>query len=507
MSALTLIPASNRALGATEARVHFRQTGDVSRSAANRVLFIRKSFIMSQSHQSAPIHERCHVRLMRSARFATQLTVAPLVLVCAAWFASNANAQCPFQPAALASAQATRDGVLFLRNRLGVSAGELTVGLGTTRDSSDISTEIAANNAKLDINGSGTFDINDAAIIARFLAGFRGDGLIPGGAGAGSTRPTATDIQRFIDDGCPPPTPPTSVEREIVPSVTSDLITGSASPHIAINPSATVPAKGKLFVMLPGTTAVPRTYRYVVRTGPPRGYHAIGLNYPNSDTIVSQCMGSADLECNGKARREVLTGADVSTVVNVDVPNSIIGRLVALLNYLDTTYPSEGWGQFLLNGQPRWELITVAGHSQGAGNAGYLAKLVSLDRVVMFSSPGDPGASPGAAVQWASLPNVTPASRQYGFTHVNDTQASYARVTANWTAIGLGAFGAILSVDGTSAPFNGSHQLSTSAAPNQNPSGPSAAPTHGAPVVDAVTPLDAQGEPLFRPVWIYLAFP
>jgi hypothetical protein len=306
----------------------------------------------------------------------------------------------------------------------------------------------------------------------------------------------------------PPPTPaPPSVEHEITPSLTSSLIVGSTSPHIAINPGPTAPAKGKLFVMLPGTTAVPRTYQYVVRTGPPRGYHAIGLNYPNDDTIASQCVGSSDPDCNGKARREVITGEDISPVVSVSYANSITGRLVSLLTYLNATYPNEGWGQFLFGGQPRWELITAAGHSQGGGHAGYLAKLVSLDRAVMFSAPGEPGGAGGPAVQWASLPNVTPAERQYGFSHTADTQAVFSAVTNNWTAVGLAAFGAIFSVDGGFAPFANSHQLSTSAAPNPNPTGPTVAPTHGAPVADAVTPLDAQGQPLFRPVWIHLAFP
>ena len=298
----------------------------------------------------------------------------------------------------------------------------------------------------------------------------------------------------------------TCAAREITPSLTASGITGSSSPHIAINPFSTVAAKNRLFVMLPGTTAVPRTYQLVVRTGPPRGYHAIGLNYPNDDTIVSQCANSSEPDCNGKARREVITGEDVSPVVSVNAANSITERLVALLNYLDAAYPAEGWGQFVSAGQPRWDAITVAGHSQGGGHASYLAKLARLDRVVMFSAPGDPSVA-GQPLPWLSFPNVTPVDRQYGLSHTADTQAMYPVVTNNWATIGLGASGAMVSVYGPSSPFNGSHQLSTSAAPNPNPTGPTLSPAHGAPVVDAVTPLDAQGQPLFRPVWNYLAFP
>ena len=45
------------------------------------------------------------------------------------------------------------------------------------------------------------------------------------------------------------------------------------------------------------------------------------------------------------------------------------------------------------------------------------------------------------------------------------------------------------------------------APPNPTPTGPSASPAHGAPVLDSVTPRDAQGRPVFAPVWITLAFP
>jgi hypothetical protein len=124
--------------------------------------------------------------------------------------------------------------------------------------------------------------------------------------------------------------------------------------------------------------------------------------------------------------------------VSVNFASSITYRLVALLNFLHTNYPAEGW-----------DLITAAGHSQGGGHAGsVLCGNKQLDS------------------DWAST------------------------------------LGAILNVNSTSAPFNSSRQLSTSAAPN--PSGPTSAPTHGALVVDAVTPLDSQGQPLFKPIWTFL---
>ncbi len=304
----------------------------------------------------------------------------------------------------------------------------------------------------------------------------------------------------------PPPVAP-SVEREISPALANPALTQDLSPHFVVNPNPVASPARRLLLMLPGTRAVPRTYRDIVRVGAERGYHAIGLTYPNGDAIESLCGGSPIPNCAGLARREIITGEDLSTLVAVDPPNSIDGRLLSLLTYLSAAFPNEGWGQYLASGAVNWALITVAGHSQGSGHAGFLAKIRDLNRVVMFSGPGDSGATAGSSAEWLSLPNVTPVARQFGFTHTADPLLPLAGVTRNWDAIDLDSFGPAVSVDGAGPPFANSHQLTTSAPPNPNPTGPSAAPAHGATVVDAVTPRDAQGTPIYRSVWIYLAFP
>lgn len=332
------------------------------------------------------------------------------------------------------------------------------------------------------------------------------------GGGTSAPPPPAPVVVAPPPAPTPPPPPaqgPASVEREVAPAQTGAGITGSASPHVFINPDPGVAAKNRLFVMLPGTLAVPRTYRLILRTGAPRGFHVLGLTYPNDEAVEgnSLCGASSDPDCAGKVRREIITGEDTSTLVSVNRANSIVGRLTALLQYLQTAFPNEGWGQYLVAGAPDWRRITVAGHSQGGGHAGYLAKLFDLDRVVMFSAPAETGAAPGSVALWTSLPNVTPVDRQFGFTHTADNLAPLANVTASWRAIGLQAFGQPVSVDQAVAPFGNARQLVTSAAPNPNPTGPTASPTHGAPVVDAVTPLTVSGQPAYAPVWIHLAFP
>ncbi len=306
----------------------------------------------------------------------------------------------------------------------------------------------------------------------------------------------------------PTPTPtPASTERNILPAQTSSAITTNLTAHFVINPDPQAPPKSRLFVMLPGTGGIPAVYRDVVRTGAARGYHALGLTYPNDEAVGTLCGRSTDPDWAGKVRREIITGEDTSTLVSVNAANSIITRLIVLLQFLDRSFPAEGWGQFLVNGQPDWTRITVAGHSQGGGHAGYFAKLVALDRAVMFAAPADTGVAPDSAAQWLVLPNLTPAARQYGFIHVDDPLVPLATANRAWEAIGMGAFGPLTSVDGAAEPFGNARRLTTAAAPNANPSGPSASPTHGSPVLDSVTPRDAQGRPVYAPVWIYLAFP
>ncbi|WP_373489549.1 hypothetical protein [Blastomonas sp.] len=304
----------------------------------------------------------------------------------------------------------------------------------------------------------------------------------------------------------PPPAPP-AVAREIAPAVTDFAIDSNLSPHFVINPDPAVAARGKLFVMLPGTGAVPRTYRLIVRTAAERGYHAIGLTYPNDDAVATLCSGSTDPECAGNVRQEILTGANSSSSVSVNSANSITGRLVSLLRHLALNFPNEGWGQYLSGSSLNWALITVGGHSQGSGHAAFIGKTVTVDRVAMFSGPADPGPGADGLALWMARPGMTPASRHYGLTHTADPLVFLSQVRAGWRQIGLDGFGVLVSVDGGTPPFGNTRQLSTSAPPNPIPAGITIAPAHGSPVADAVTPIDASGQPLYRPVWVYMAFP
>jgi hypothetical protein len=322
-------------------------------------------------------------------------------------------------------------------------------------------------------------------------------GVAPAGSPAGN--PSLVVVS-------PPPTPaaPAMVEREIAPAATDPAIRTALEPHFAINPAPAATARGRLFVFLPGTGATPAVYRLIVRSAAARGLHAVGLNYPNEQAVGVLCNASPEPDCHGQVRGEVLTGEDLSPLVSVTAAESIANRLARLLTTLHAQFPAEGWGQYLAGGEPDWSRIRVAGHSQGGGHAAYIAKRKSVDRAIYFASPGDWRSGTALPARWVLEPGVTPAVRQFGFTHLQDPLVTYATAAAIWQALGLGAFGSPATVDGAAAPYGGSHQLVTDAAPN--PGALTASPFHGAPVVDAATPRTGSGTPLFEPVWAYLCF-
>lgn len=317
-------------------------------------------------------------------------------------------------------------------------------------------------------------------------------GIACGGGGSASTPP-------------PVPSGPPSITRLIVPSATDAAIATYLNPHVAINPDPAVAAKNGLFLFLVGTGGQPQNQQLIQITGAARGYHVIGLMYPNTPSVGSLCDASTDPDAHWNVRREIITGQDLSTLVTISPTECIGHRLTALLGYLSTTYPTEGWSQYLSSGAISWSKVTVAGHSQGGGHAGVIGKLYPVARVVCFSSPADWRSTPNLPATWYATPGATGADRTFGFSHLQDELVTWPVVTANWTALGLYTYSAVADVDSVGAPYAGSHVLSTNLAHASTIAYPS--PFHSATVVDAVTPKLGDGSPAYRPVWIQLCFP
>jgi len=300
---------------------------------------------------------------------------------------------------------------------------------------------------------------------------------------------------------------PPSVERSVLPSQTDAAIDSPNDPHFVVNPNPAAEPRNRLFVMLPGTGANPRVYHLIVEEAAKRGYHAIGLDYPSSVAIGTACEHSADLTCFGKVRQKLITGQDATDLVKLSPANAIVPRLGALLRYLSSTYPNEGWGQYLGGaGEILWNKVEVGGHSQGSGHTGYMTKLYPLARACFFSFGYDYNDKiPMPA--WIHDRNVTPASRMYGFINANDEIIKIAAAEEEWKILGMYAFGEPASVDGSEPPYRDSHILVTAHPPAPTTPARSLYPNHSEPIVDIVTPKNPDGSPLHAATWDTLCFP
>ena len=140
----------------------------------------------------------------RSSMRRLAILLLPLMLAAGATpLSALPTARCPFDRD---TASLTHDGLIYVRYALGLRAAPLVVGTALTAAQA-----LAAGEAitcpsclpQLDINGDGVFDGNDAAVIARKLAGFTGTQLTAGLTLGTGLRPDAASQQLFVASGCP----------------------------------------------------------------------------------------------------------------------------------------------------------------------------------------------------------------------------------------------------------------------------------------------------------------
>lgn len=264
-----------------------------------------------------------------------------------------------------------------------------------------------------------------------------------------------------------------------------------------------VTPRNKLMVFLPGTGVGPNVYKFFPETAAQNGFHVINLMYVNSFEFIGMAVTNNCDACYFETRMEILTGENLSNYETVDRNNSIEHRLIKALVYLQSNYPSENWTQFLNGSNILWNSVVIVGHSQGAGQAGFIAKQYAVDRAIMFDS-GDWYDLENRPATWISTPGATPARQFFGAAHTNDPLFPNPHQLPAWTAFGLTNFGpAIFAEDITDPQFNGSRMLRTAVDPRNN-TGETA--YHGAMVRDEHVPLNAFDVPIFRSLWEYMLF-
>jgi hypothetical protein len=214
--------------------------------------------------------------------------------------------------------------------------------------------------------------------------------------------------------------------------------------HLVAVPHAAAERKNVLVVFLGGTGSVPDNYGDFAGEAARLGYGVIDLRYPD-DVAAARCRG--DDGCFTQMRGETIFGEGVayghgpyaSPIVSVDRANSIVNRLVGVLDWLahDDAY----WGQFVgaergspYGGRaPAWSKIVFAGHSQGGGHAAFIGLVVPVRRAIMFSSPNDQAED--RAASWMRATPATDPSRFWGLRHRDDSLLG-ANVPANWSQLG-----------------------------------------------------------------------
>ncbi|MCW7504714.1 BPSS1187 family protein [Leptospira paudalimensis] len=286
------------------------------------------------------------------------------------------------------------------------------------------------------------------------------------------------------------------IRYQIAPSLTNSQITTFNAPHQVFPPQTGTTQKNKLSVFYPGTDSTPCEINAILQQGATRGYHVIGLSYPNGEAVNTICnQGTArnDASCFEMVRREIVTGESVSPYVAVDSGNAIEGRLLSLLLYLKQNYPGQGWDQYVSGGSILWSSVYVGGHSQGSGHAAYQGKIRTVGRVSIYSGVSDYSLQTASTPSWFGLSQQAPAGSYYGLIHENDSIANLSgnmnQVTDVWLSP-LGMVGALTNVN-VGSPYGNSKRLVTTSC-----NGMGTLAMHSCPMFNG-----------FQNVWNYVSYP
>jgi len=321
---------------------------------------------------------------------------------------------------------------------------------------------------------------------------------------------------------CATPVGPPAASHTVDPCTTDPAITCDAAfGHIATPGSGAL--RGRLVLFFNGTGAQPLAYTKLLGALAGSGYHTIGVRYPSGVGTASACPDAnagTQPDCHRAFRAETVFGRGVpdpegyaadSPAVNVSPANSVVNRVLQLVESLRVAYPSEGWGQFQRRNSAGcqvdptygecdldWSKVVVMGHSLGAGVALYLSKLHRVSRVGMLSGPFDEyrdGATVTVAPWIAEGGFATGSAAMFGLSHTGEPNDEAQ--TAAWNALGMA--GPRVSVDSGSAPWGGAQQLTTSITPACLTD---VAGEHNSTAQNLCTPGDP---PVLRTAWLTLA--
>jgi hypothetical protein len=306
------------------------------------------------------------------------------------------------------------------------------------------------------------------------------------------------------------------------PKTTDPAISNDATfTHLAYAPSG-VPL-GKLAVVLHGTGSSPQAYLELAGSLRSAGFHVIVLRYSAALGTLGACpdTGAAtDPDCHRIFRSETVFGAGVPDptghaydhpLANINLSNSVMNRLLKLVDYLRTVAPGAGWDSFQQRSGTActsmnttygacdldWTKVVAVGHSQGAGVGLYLGKFFPLSKIVMLSGTYDAynlGGGSFTIAPWVAEGGMATANTDIGtLLHTSDFGLPLFRAVEN----ALNVTGSEVQVSSSAPPYGGSRRLITSV-PSTCPF--DSAPGHNSTAVDLCVPDGA-----YINAWNYLA--
>lgn len=218
--------------------------------------------------------------------------------------------------------------------------------------------------------------------------------------------------------------------------------TGAAGMHWFCRPEARARWNGRVVLHLIGTWSDPASDHLFPEHACALGFAAIVPMYENRDPAREAC--GEDGDCYEAHRREVVDGVDGAPApVDVDVPNSVRGRVATLLARL--AEDDDLWATIRDQIAERdWSNVVLSGHSQGSGHALYLAREEAAERLVLLAGPSDrlgDGTEHDAPVPWIDGLRTTPLrtarASVFSYIHEDDTVQIVDQVLDNWDAIGV----------------------------------------------------------------------
>jgi predicted esterase len=225
------------------------------------------------------------------------------------------------------------------------------------------------------------------------------------------------------------------VRYRVTPASTDSSIQRYNDPHYIVFERSTTSA-APLLLFMPGTGGKPVRASDFADAAAHQGYRVIGLEYMDEPAVAQICPRNRDPKCSENFRRKRIYGDDVTDVIDDRPSESVVNRLVKLLGFLAREHPTEGWSDYVDNGQPRWNRIAVSGLSQGAGMAAYIAQRSSVARVILFSSPWDNYGPRQTLAPWLERGHgETPTERWFAAYHEKEPTA--ALIARAYNALGI----------------------------------------------------------------------